>query len=214
MKVVLLWKMAWLSQTWRLIEALRHQDETARRVFNICQRAITGVPGHANTGAAQAMLGYSYRSLRRKTRRQFGSYWGHYPLEALIADWRARFRTTLYPVALYQVKWWEYVPLLIEREAIPLWMEWHTWDRLALPDLSTWCGRFQSSDAVSGRELLELEGPGVTKSISASDLVDFWSAAPVAVRTLENQTGHFVSMLFDGADLARLEWNRWVLYEN
>jgi hypothetical protein len=205
--------MAWLSQTWQLTQTLRDQDETARKVFNICQRAITGVPGHANTGAAQAMLGYSYRSLRRRAER-FGSYWGHYPLEALIADWRARFRTTLYPVALHQVKWWEYVPLLIEREAIPLWMEWHTWDRLTLPDLSTWCGRFQSSDAVSGRELLELEGPGVTESISASDLVDFWSAAPAAVRTLENQTGHFVSMLFDGADLARLEWNRWVLYEN
>jgi hypothetical protein len=214
MKVILLWKMAWLSQTFQLARTLRHQDEAAQRVFSVCQSAIIGVPGHANASAAQAMLGYSYRSVRRQTKQQFKSYWGHYPLEALIADWRARLRTTLYPVALHQVKWWEYVPLFIEHEAIPLWMEWHTWDRLALPDLSEWCQRFQSAPPVSGRDLLELEVEGLEASVSTSDLVKFWSAAPVAVRTLENETGHFVSMLFDGADVARLEWNRWVLYEN
>ncbi len=210
MKVILMWKMAWLSQTFQLARTLRHQDEAAQRVFNVCQSAIIGVPGHANASAAQAMLGYSYRSMRRQT-KQFESYWGHYPLETLIATRRAQLRTTLYPVATRQVKWWGCVPLLMEREAIPLWMEWHTWDRLALPDLSTWCGRFQSASAVSGRDFLE------TSEVMACDtnaLLNLWSAAPVAVRTLENETGHFVSMLFDGADVARLEWNRWVLYEN
>jgi hypothetical protein len=93
----------------------------------------------------------------------------------------------------------------MERALVPDWMAWHAWGRLSLPDLSAWRRRFQSAQPASGREILG------QASLAPAEITRAWQAAPVVVRVEQSGSGRFATSLFDGADLARLEWNRWVL---
>jgi hypothetical protein len=110
------------------------------------------------------------------------------------------------------VDWWEYVPLLMKRSFVPDWMAWHAWGRLSLPDLSVWRQRFVDPPPTPGRDILGRVSP------DAAEVANAWQAAPMAVRVGQSESGRFVpstrgfaTSLFDGVDLARLEWNRWVL---
>ncbi len=207
-QVVLLWKVRWLNETWTLSRALHDHDEASRRVFDVCQKAIVGVPGYASWEDTQAMLGYSIRSLRRLSRQErFGkSHWGYFPLQALLALERAHLRTTWSPPP-EDVPWWEYVPILMGRDLVATWMAWHAWGRLSLPDLSAWRRRFLASSPVPGKELLSRKETG----LSSAEIVRIWTDAPVAVQVLQSETGYFASATFAGPDVARLEWNRFVL---
>jgi hypothetical protein len=207
-QVVLLWQVRWLHETWTLSRALREHDEASRRVFEVCRRAIVGVPGYASWEDAQAMLGYSVRSLRRLSRQErFGkSHWGYFPLQALLALERAYLRTTWSPPP-EGVNWWEYVPVLVARDSLATWMAWHDWGRLSLPDLSAWQRRFLASPPVPGKELLSRK----ETRLSSAEIVRLWTVVPVAVRVLQNETGYLASAALAGPDVARLEWNCFVL---
>jgi hypothetical protein len=110
------------------------------------------------------------------------------------------------------VDWWEHVPLLMERSLVPDWMAWHAWGRLPLPDLSAWRWRFQSAQPAPGREILSQTVQSRKEgALAPVEIARAWQAAPVAVRIQQSESGRLATALFDGADLARLEWNRWVL---
>ncbi len=213
-QVVLLWKARWLNETWALSRALgRHtvpvslwEDQLSRRVFDVCQAAITGVPGYAPWDAAEVLLGYSGRSVRRLAQAgKLGRAWqGNFSLSDVLHVPRARLRTTLLP-APRDVEWWGYVPLLMERAFVPAWFAWHAWGRLSLPDLSSWSRRFVDPPPTPGRDILG------QVSLDAAELAHAWQAAPVAVRVQPSESGRWSTSLFNGADLARLEWNHWVL---
>jgi hypothetical protein len=219
-QVVLLWKARWLNETWTLSRALRRQDRLSRRVFAVCQAAISGVPGHAPWDVAEVTLGYSRRSVRRRVRAgKLGGVWqGYFALGALLHSPRGRLRTTLLP-APDDVDWWGYVPLLMERSLVPGWMAWHAWGRLSLPDLSARSHEGGAQSRAGGAWHLRFVGPPPTPgrdipgrvSQDAAQIMQAWQADPVAVRAGPSDSGRFATTLFDGADLARLEWNRWVL---
>ncbi len=188
-------------------------DGLSRRVFDVCQAAIIGVPGYAPWDAAEVLLGYSGRSVRRLVQAgKLGHAWqGNFSLSDVLHLPRARLRTTLLP-APSDVDWWQYVPLLMERAFVPAWMAWHAWGRLSLPDLSAqsreggaWRRRFVDPPPTPGRDILG------QVALDAAEIAHAWQAAPVAVRVQPGESGRLSTSLFDGADLARLAWNRWVL---
>ncbi len=220
-QVVLLWKTQWLNESWTLSRALsRHtvpvslwEDQVSRRVFDVCQAAITGVPGYAPWDVAEVTLGYSQRSVRRLAQAgKLGRVWqGCFGLRSLLRFPRACLRTTLL-LAPDDVDWWQYVPLLMERAFVPTWMAWHAWGRLSLPDLSAWRRRFQGAQPAPGREILgQTLQSREDGALASAEITRVWQAVPVAVQVQQNTSGRFATTLFDGADLARLEWNRWVL---
>jgi hypothetical protein len=218
-QVILLWKARWLNQTWELSRALRAQDEWSRRVFDVCQRVIVGVPGYATLNDALAILGYSERSVRRMLKAgKLGHVWqGYYRLDTLLRFRRAYLRTVL--TACFEgVRWSEYVPLLLDRESVALWMAWHAWGRLSrpfgrdaslpLPDLSEWRRRFCAPSPVPGRDVLD-QSP-----FQGAQILRDWRAPPVAVQMAQpSKSGYFATSWLDGPDVARLEWNRWVLQQ-
>ncbi len=203
------WKACWLNETWELSRALRHQDEVSRQVFDVCQKAIVGVPGYASWEATEVILGLSERSVRRliQTRNLGNVHQGYFCLQTLIELERACLRTTLSPSS-GEATWWEHVPLLIEREVLVEWFAWHAWGRLSLPDLSAWHRRFLEPLPTPGREVLS------RVSFAPAEILRLWQSPPAAVRLLQNETGYFASSLFDGSDLVRLEWNRWILRQS
>jgi len=205
-QVVLLWKVRWLNETWTLSRALRDHDEASRQVFDVCQKAIVGVPGYIPWKAVQVVLGCSTWSVRRLAERgELGSYHqGHFSLQTLMGRQRAHLRTSLLPPSDLTT-WWEYVPLLVERAFVPAWVGWHAWGRLSLPDLSSWHRRLLDPSAVPGKEV---SNPA---SFSPAEITQAWKAPPAAVQVIQSETGYFASTLFDGSDVTRLEWNRWVL---
>jgi hypothetical protein len=208
-RVVLLWKVRWLHETWTLSRALRRQDDVSCRVFEVCRRAIVGVPGYVPWKTAQVILGRSTWSLRRLAERgELGRYHqGAFALQNLMGRQRARLRTSLLPPP-DAAPWWAYTPLLIERAFVPTWMAWHDWGRLALPGLSAWRRRFLDPTPVPGKAVLR------RLSLSPVEITRAWKAPPAAVRVIQSESGYFASTLFDGSDLARLEWNRWILADD
>jgi hypothetical protein len=91
-------------------------------------------------------------------------------------------------------------------------MAWHAWGRLSLPDLSMWRWRFHSAQPAPGGEILsQAVQSREDGALAPAEIARAWQAAPVAVRVQQSESGRLATALFDGADLARLEWNRWIL---
>jgi hypothetical protein len=204
--VILLWKVLWLNETWALSRALRRKDEPSRQVFELCRKAMVATPGHIPWAVVQIILGRSTWAVRRRANRgDLGKHWqGLFPAQVVMARQRARLRAgTFAPVD--DARWWQVVPIVMERRSVPTWFAWHNWDRLSLPDLAEWCRRLADPAPVQGKEILEqVDLPG-------AEIRDAWAAPPVAVRMMQSGTGYFATSWFDGSDITRLAWNRWVL---
>jgi hypothetical protein len=205
-RVILLWKVLWLNESWELSRALRRKDELSRQVFEVCGKAIVATAGHIPWDVVQIILGRSTWAVRRRANRgTLGKhYQGLFPAKVVMERRRARLRVGTFSQA-DNVDWWRYVPIVMDRDFVPTWIGWHAWDRLSLPNLSEWCQRFADPAPVQGREILnQADLPGV-------EIRDAWAAPPAAVQVVQSETGYFATSWFGRSDITRLEWNRWIL---